>query len=308
MEPKISIIIPVYNGKDTMAETLNSLINQTLKEFEVIIIDDGSIDRTSEIVRGYSKQDSRFKYYYQKNSGVAMARNKGLAESSGRYICFLDSDDYYDNTYLEKMYSRITASNNDVCYCGYKIVSPNSKRIRKSYFRNGNILQHFILGRITISTNGWMIKNELLDINNIKFEKGISWGEDFEFFCEVLASTDKVCYVNEYLTNYRVGVYDNRLSAFSLEKLDKDFESIMRIVKNEDINNDSVIENALIDYRLQALLIYRFLGAINKGIDIRLLRPYYDKYKDNINKVTFNNGLRSIKLNISRIKLNKLLK
>ncbi|MBU5294094.1 glycosyltransferase [Anaerosalibacter bizertensis] len=311
MKPQVSVIIPIYNGQRTIMKALNSLKNQTFKNFEVITIDDGSIDRTKEIINKYQNEDSRIKYYYQQNSGVSIARNKGFEISNGNFICFLDSDDYFENTYLEKMYERIIKTDSNVCYCGYNIVTPNYKTIKKTCFRKGDILAEYILGKISIPTTGWMIKKDFLLKNNIKFTEGVSWGEDFEFFCEVLARTNKVCYVDEYLTNYVVGFYKDRLSSFSIDKIDKDFESIMRLVKNPIVNKNKKINNALIEYRLQALIIYRIVKGYNLKVDVNILLKYWDKYKKNIMKPTFNNGLRSIKLNLNKIKLlyvfNKLI-
>lgn len=303
----ISIVIPVFNGENSLSYPLNSLLNQTYENFEVIIIDDGSRDNTSEIVKKYCYDDKRFKYYYQENAGVSVARNKGIELSNGEFICFLDSDDYFENTYLEKMYDKITKTSSDICYCGYNIVSPKSKVIKKTKFKSGNILEKVILGKINVATTGWMVKKDFLLENNIKFLKGVSWGEDVEFFCEALSRTNKVCYVDEYLTNYRVGFEENRLSSFSIDKIDKDFQSIMRITKNNKINRDNKINNALLDYRLQALIVYRLVKSYNMKIDNKILLSYYDKYKKFILKPTFNNGLRSIKLNLYKIKLLRII-
>ena len=103
--------------------------------------------------------------------------------------------------------------------------------------------------------------------------------------------------------NYSVGFEENRLSSFSMDKIDKDFESIMRLVGNPKVNKNKKISNALINYRLQALIIYRLIKGYYLEIDNNILLNYFNKYKKNIIKPTFNNGLRSIKLNLNRIKL-----
>lgn len=303
MKSQVSVVIPVYNGENTIFKPLNSLANQTFKDFEVVIVDDGSTDKTKEIVNKYQKKDKRIKYFYQQNAGVSMARNKGIELSRGKFISFLDSDDYFESMYLEKMYKKIVKTGSDVCYCGYNIVTPNYKIKRKTSFKNGDILREFVLEKINIHTTGWMIKKDLLVRNGIKFPKGVSWGEDFEFFCEVLANTSNICYVNEFLTNYSVGFEENRLSSFSMDKVDKDFESIMRLVGNPKVNKNKKISNALINYRLQALIIYRLIKGYYLEIDNNILLNYFNKYKKNIIKPTFNNGLRSIKLNLNRINL-----
>lgn len=303
----VSIIIPVYNAGSFIMETLNSIIIQTYKNYEAIIIDDGSTDSTSLLVEKLVSEDKRFKYFYQENAGVSMARNKGIESSTGKYICFLDADDYFEDTYLEKMYLKISKEDSDICYCGYNIIINNSSNRKKTKFKNGDILLDKLLGKINIHTTGWMIKKEFLEKNKIKFKKDISWGEDFEFFNELVATTNRVTYIDEYLTNYVVEHSEEQLSKFSLDKIDKDFESIMRTIKNKKINRNKIIEDALIGYRLQGMIIYRLILAFNKGIDTNEIKRYYEKYSKYINKTTYNNGLRSIKLNLHIIKLKYLL-
>ena len=303
----ISIIIPVYNGENSISISLDSLLQQTYSNFEVIIIDDGSQDNTYKVIEEYSNKDIRFKYMYQENAGVAMARNKGLELATGTYICFLDADDYYDNTFLEKMYSTIIKTNTDVCYCGYNIVTPIQTTKKISRFKQGDILKDYILGTISIHTTGWMIKEELLQKNRIVFSKGVSWGEDFEFFCEVLAKTNKISCVKEHLTNYRYDFSEDQLSAFTIDKIDKDYDSIKRIQKNRVINKNEKIDRALIDYRLSALITYRLIQAFQYGIEKEIIFKYCNKYKKYITRFTWNNGLRSMKLNINKIKLLKKL-
>jgi glycosyltransferase involved in cell wall biosynthesis len=104
MSYKISVITPAYNAESFLQETLDSLVNQTFKDFEVIIIDDGSIDTTPIIIEEYCEKYSNFQSFSQHNSGVSKARNRGIDEASGEYLAFLDSDDLYAPKALEKMY------------------------------------------------------------------------------------------------------------------------------------------------------------------------------------------------------------
>ena len=308
MNPKVSVIIPVYNGEDSLSISLESLLKQTYSNFEVVVIDDGSKDGTREVVEKYVSMDSRFRYNYQANGGVSVARNNGIKVSQGEYICFLDSDDFYENSFIEKMLNEIEKESADVCYCGYNIVSPRGKTKKRTGFKSGDILVDYVLGKVSIHTTGWLIRKKFISEFNIKFVEGVSWGEDFEFFCEVLARSKKVTFVKNYLTNYRVGFDDNRLSAFSLDKIDKDFESIQRIINNTTINKAIVIEKALKKYRLPALLIYRLNRAMENETNIGEAIILYDKYKNDFNVVSLNNGLRSIKLIMTKLKLSRLAK
>ena len=103
--PKVSIIVPVYNTEPWLRECMDSLVNQTLKEIEIICVDDGSPDNCGKILDEYAKKDTRIIVIHQKNQGVSAARNAGLDVASGEYITFVDSDDYVDLNTYEKMYN-----------------------------------------------------------------------------------------------------------------------------------------------------------------------------------------------------------
>lgn len=115
---KVSVVIPVYNTEKFLNQCLDSVCNQTLKEIEIICVDDGSTDRSAEILKEYAEKDDRVQILTQKNSGSAIARNNGLAKSSGKYVIFWDSDDYFEKDALEKLYDRCEQEDADICVCG----------------------------------------------------------------------------------------------------------------------------------------------------------------------------------------------
>lgn len=105
-KPVVSIIVPAYNSQEFISQTLDSILQQTYSNWECIIVDDGSTDRTAEIVKEYCLKDNRFQYYYQQNKGPSFARNNGIANSVGEFILPVDSDDIIDQRYLEKAVER----------------------------------------------------------------------------------------------------------------------------------------------------------------------------------------------------------
>ena len=115
--PKVSVIIPVYNVEKYLSECLDSVVNQTLKDIEIICVNDGSPDGSAEILEEYAQKDNRIKVITQENRGVSEARNSGLKIASGEYIAFLDSDDYIDLKFFEQLYKRGIESNSDVVVC-----------------------------------------------------------------------------------------------------------------------------------------------------------------------------------------------
>ncbi|MGI6624764.1 MAG: glycosyltransferase family 2 protein [Limnochordia bacterium] len=308
MDMGVSVIIPVYNGEKSIGKALDSLLNQTCKHFEVVIINDGSTDRTEHIVREYPGRGLTIRYAFQDNMGVAMARNRGLDLAKGQYVCFLDSDDFYEQRFMERMLRQISSTGSDVCYCGYKVVTPNRVRNRRTQFTEKRVLLKYVLGKVAVQTTGWMLRSDLIAGHSLRFPPGISCGEDFEFFCESLALARKTTFLKEYLTNYRYGFFPNRLSAFSLDKLDKGFDTIQRLQANPRVNMVPKVEKALVDYRLPAILTYRLMQAINRGVDRDDVLGYYRKYERYLGVFTWNNNLRSIKLNASKIRLRRHLR
>ena len=118
-ESLISIVVPIYNVEDYLNECIYSLINQTYKNIEIILVDDGSTDNSGNIADGLSKIDSRINVYHKNNGGLSDARNFGIEHSKGKYICFVDSDDYVKEDYVESMYTNLVQNKTKISCCGF---------------------------------------------------------------------------------------------------------------------------------------------------------------------------------------------
>lgn len=118
MKPLVSVIVPVYNAEKHLRQCMDSIVNQTLQDIEIICVDDGSTDDSFSILQGYQAADSRIKCFRQENQYAGVARNHGMEHAVGKYLIFWDSDDYYDATALTKMVSLMEKENSDVCVCG----------------------------------------------------------------------------------------------------------------------------------------------------------------------------------------------
>ena len=119
---QISIIIPVYNVEKYLRECLNSILNQTFQDFEIICVDDGSTDKSLEILQEYKRKDDRFVILQQRHSGAGSARNNGIRLAAGKYIQFLDSDDYFEPTLLEEMFDHAEKFDADLTVCSSRKV------------------------------------------------------------------------------------------------------------------------------------------------------------------------------------------
>ena len=212
---RVSIIVPVFNRERTLRRALNSILNQTYKEYEVLICDDGSYDRTKEIAREFVKMDSRFKLLELKeNKGAGAARNLGMKNSTGDFIAFLDSDDEWLPDKLEKQVQRMDNEPKcvGVCLTGSLIIKNDKKRVKyipKKEWEH-DTFKKFVLGKISFITSTILFRKECLFRAGYMNEK-MKRNQDIEFLLRIfyefkLAVTEEmlaVCYIDtKNTTNY----------------------------------------------------------------------------------------------------------
>ena len=143
---KISVIIPVFNSSLYLDHCLSTVVNQTLKDIEIILIDDGSTDNSLSIIKGYAKKYSNIKYISKANEGQAIARNLGIQMASGEFIAFVDSDDYIELDMLEELYNIAKLKSSDIVVCDYVEEYSNKNIEKKSlYIEADNIIKSYII-------------------------------------------------------------------------------------------------------------------------------------------------------------------
>ena len=163
--PKVSVIIPVYNVEEYLHECLDSIVNQTYKNIEIICIDDSSTDKSLEILREYSNKDSRIIILQQRNQGAAVARNYGMGVAQGKYLLFLDSDDIFAESLIEKAVSKAEKFNADiVVYKAMSFDTSNNYAVMKDYISGFKYGQEKTFSYIDIPDK---IFNSFLSISSI---------------------------------------------------------------------------------------------------------------------------------------------
>ena len=192
---KVSVIVPVYNVEKYITKCLDSLVNQTLEDIEIIVVNDGSKDGSKDIIKEYEKNYSNIVYVEKENGGLSDARNFGLKYAKGDFIAFLDSDDYVDNTTYEKLYKKAIEDNSDYVECDFYWVYLDKKK-EDIGVRYTNKKEMLVNARVV----AW---NKLIKRERIKdlFPVGLNY-EDIEFFYKLLPNIKKFSFVEEPLIYY----------------------------------------------------------------------------------------------------------
>lgn len=186
---KVSIIIPVYNASDSIRKMLDSILAQTLNEFEVLMIDDGSTDESGRILDEYSAKDKRFKAFHKQNEGVAMARQLGVDNAKGEYCIHADADDRMDSTMLEELYTEAKAKDADVVIADYFVCSKQGETVCKqqpSDLSPEHVLQDMFDNKLFGALWHKLVRTDLYRKYNAKFFKGINHCEDLLIWVQLL--------------------------------------------------------------------------------------------------------------------------
>lgn len=202
----VSIIVPVYNVEIYVASCIQSILDQTYTNFELLLINDGSTDASGEICDQFAEKDGRIKVIHNTNHGVSYSRNLGLTMVKGEYIAFCDADDMYKENYLMEMYMAALHHEADIVICNYSYL--HKQQIKVSDRASGVIEKEEIYRRIFIdNTIGGFVWNKFFKkeaIAGIRFDENIQICEDTYFVCNTLNKVTKVYYVSESLYLYRL--------------------------------------------------------------------------------------------------------
>lgn len=245
MDKLVSIIIPAYNCEKYISKCINSVVNQTYKNIEIIIIDDGSKDNTLEICNDFAEKNKKIRVFSKENEGVSSARNLGLNEAKGEYINFIDSDDYVEVNYIEKLVENLLNTNSDISVCGF--VDENLEGNPLHYSENKSNFSYYIKDfkeDYFIPYVCWqmLFKKELLYKNDKKilFNKKIHLKEDLSFIYQLVSNSEKISIIPDVL--YHSVNREDSLSnkVLTVEEFDKYYTSL--IAYEEMINSTKNIE------------------------------------------------------------------
>lgn len=298
MEDLISVIVPVYNVEKYINRCIDSIINQTYKNLEIILVDDGSQDSSGQICDDYSKKDSRIKVIHKENNGVSSARNTGLDNVTGEWIAFIDADDWIEKNYCEMLINE-KQKDIDIIGCGYKRVNGNS--VKRINYDNKTIMFdniEFINKLLNVQNGYGFVHTKLYRrslIGNIRFDVKLRVAEDALFNIQIASNTNKIKIINHDLYDYRI----NTNSAVRLydEKYDEKYLSAMRkcsLYINENYSNNIEIMsnlNNFIAYHILLIAVNYCYNTQNPAKNKQLL------LKDICNKELFKKAIKESNYN-----------
>ncbi len=285
--PKISVIIPVYNVEKYLNKCMDSIITQTFKDIEIICVNDGSTDKSRQILEEYKNRDSRIKIVDKENGGLSSARNAGMKVATGDYYAFIDSDDWIDKTMFEKMYKNITELNSDIAICAVNLFDDSKSQIIEAdeYFSlkffdesfDNRVFSYkdtkpFLMDVCVMAWNK-LYKRSFIEKCQAKFPDGLIF-EDGPFFFSIFFKTQRVSIVREFLYFYRI----NR-SGSIVQKGGKQYLDIINVVNlmYENLKKSDIFEDVKYNFwqRKADDIIYRY-----ELIDLKLKSKFSKKFKN----------------------------
>lgn len=305
----ISVIMPVYNVEKHIKQSIESVLNQTYKQLEIILVDDGSTDTSGIICDEYAKKDNRIKVIHKENGGLSSARNAGIDIASGKYIMFIDSDDFFENNACELLYNEIEAKDADyvignyinITYEGEKWGNPvfdindNFKVCIKDYQKSFFVMNSVVWNKI--------FKRDFIEKYKLRFVQG-ALAEDaiFSTFCYV--HSDKGYFINDIVYNYRQNKENLSLSTNCTKKyfskLNEAYELIFENFK--ETNNCEFYRffcARIMPYLLCKIIDTNELKDDEEIINVLKMFSWYFKQRDEYQVVVINDILNEIMDNIN---------
>lgn len=279
---KLSVIIPVYNVATYIEFCVNSILKSIECSLEIILIDDGSTDDSPEICDSIANRDNRVRVFHQFNAGQSVARNKGLSEATGKYICYVDSDDLVSGEMINIMINSLDNCNADFAICNYKKISydcldvPTDKELLSEYMwvDNKEFFNHLSVYLLQV----WNKVYRRERISNLRFKEGMIY-EDVYYTFELAKMMNKAIYFNSVMYYYRLSRPGNTASSFNVVTRIPGYKGVEELAKFVKENYSNMIyQNVAIIvadfFQMQYMECYEMLGEKD------ILKMIIHKYKE----------------------------
>ena len=233
---EISIIVPVYNVEKYLCRCLDSILSQSMQDYVVFLIDDGSKDQSGEICDDYAEKDNRFTVVHHQNQGVSKTRQKALDMVSTDYVAFIDPDDYIEKDYLEKLYNAADKTNADLVWCDYvenRLNSDTDHPCDLSDMTREGLLRGILDSKFSAVLWNKLFRASIIKDNNICFEASLKTAEDILFVSKFICHSSRFSYVNNALYNYNMSNENSAINKFSTLKFKTDYASMLTCLIKE---------------------------------------------------------------------------
>lgn len=273
---KVSIIVPFYNVEGYMEKCLDSLVNQTLDDIEIILVNDGSKDRSIDIAKKYIKEyPKKIVYLEKENGGLSDSRNFALPHAKGEYIAFLDSDDYVEKNMYEEMYNLAIKDNSDLVECDFYWEYPDKRKEDIGKIYNG---KEEMLEKIRVVAWNKLIKREILEKSKVEFPKGFRY-EDVEFTYKLIPYIEKVSFIKKPFVHYvqRQGSISNTQN----ERTKEIFQVLEHVIDYYKENNIYEKYKTALEY---VYIRYAFCSSLS-----RIIKIEDEELKDKLLELTWEN-------------------
>lgn len=283
MKIKVSVIVPVYGVEKYIDKCLNSLVKQSLKEIEVIVVNDGTKDNSQKIVDKYVKKyPDKIKSYIKENGGQGSARNYGLKKASGEYIGYVDSDDFVEKDMYKKLYNKAKENNYDIVVCGnYNVSEDYQNKNIDAFINNYNTdLENIFFGKMAVWNK--IYKRDILIKNKLEFKEKV-WYEDLAFTLKAIMNSNTFAFIDEPLYDYLIregSTMNNSNVQRNLEILDAFNDILSYIQHNKKEEYFSKIEFLAIDH----IYISAIVRVLKAEADDKVKRETINKLIDYMNK------------------------
>lgn len=273
-----SVVVPIYNVKNYLDECIDGIIRQSFKDYEIILVDDGSTDGSAEACDEWKNKYDSIKVIHKPNGGLSDARNVGANQAEGEYLVFLDSDDYWnDEFFLEKIYDMTHMSNLDLVVFGYKkVINEKELSIYTPQSESKTIEELVLAGEFNICAWDKVVRRDLISSNNIAFRKGV-FSEDMEWCSLLYKCVESVAVLPEAPHSYRQrdGSITKRISEKNISDVVYNFERCLEI--KTELSQE---KGAIFDYYLSKNISMLMLAL--SQVDRVSQKKYYKFVKDNI--------------------------
>ena len=258
MNPKISIIMPVFNAAAYLEETLRCLVEQTMQDFEVILVDDGSTDSSLPVLQKAAEQDQRIIMLHQSHKGAGAARNFGFSHARGEYAIFLDSDDQFSPVLLEKLYAAITETQADIAACNFSRIYPDGREtqqegVHTKWIPDGHEVfsyrdtPDYIMRVINPTPWNKLYRTDFIREKGLRFDE-ISSTNDIAFAAVSVAAAERVTYISDSLVRYRVG-HAGTITSSKKGKLNNVKTAVFSAVRQaRELPHSDMINNAILSF------------------------------------------------------------